>query len=328
MSCNLIITEDLVGIRLDKSLQANFPDLSRSRIQDLIETGCVTLTPNRTLSCAMKTMLGDQIEILIPEAENTDLIPQDIPLDIIYEDADLIVINKPAGMVVHPSHGHANDTLVNALLGHCGETLSGIGGVRRPGIVHRLDKDTSGLIVVAKNDATHHGLSDQFSDRSLSRTYWAFVWGDVIPRAGTIDTQIGRHHNNRQKQAVLRSGGRQAITHYKVLKVLGQSDDPRLRISLVECKLATGRTHQIRVHMHHIGHSIIGDQLYGHKPKGVDKVWDKQITQFHRQALQAKDISFIHPTTGDVKSFECELSDDLKGLLDDINKLKHSEQID
>lgn len=310
----LIITEDRVGIRLDKALHDAFPEFSRSRIQDLIDQGHVQFESGRTVSPSSKTMLNDVISLSVPELQDADPIPQDIPLDIVYEDADLLVLNKPVGMVVHPANGHANDTLVNALLAHCGDSLSGIGGVRRPGIVHRLDKETSGLMVVAKNDATHHGLSSQFTDRSLSRTYWAFVWGDVIPRSGTIETLIGRHPSQRQKQAVLKSGGRDAVTHYKCLRVFGTSDDPRLRISLIECKLATGRTHQIRVHMNHIGHSLIGDPIYGHKPKGADKIWSDFITKFPRQALHAKSISFIHPTSGSIETFDCDLPDDLKTL--------------
>ena len=314
MSYTLIITEDKVGIRLDKALQEAFSEFSRSRIQDLINQGHVRLESERNISASSKTILNDVIYLFVPAPQNADPIPQNIPLDIVYEDTDLVVLNKPVGMVVHPANGHASDTLVNALLAHCGNSLSGIGGVRRPGIVHRLDKETSGLMVVAKNDATHHGLSSQFTDRSLSRTYWAFVWGDVIPRAGTIETQIGRHPSNRQKQAVLNSGGRDAVTHYKCLKVFGHSDDPRLRISLIECKLATGRTHQIRVHMNHINHPLIGDPVYGHKPKGADKIWGDGVTKFSRQALHAKIISFIHPTSGEIKTFECDLADDLKGL--------------
>lgn len=316
----LTITEERVGIRLDKALHEAFPEFSRSRIQDLIDQGHVQFESGRTVSPSSKTMLNDVISLSVPELQDADPIPQDIPLDIVYEDADLLVLNKPVGMVVHPANGHTNDTLVNALLAHCGDSLSGIGGVRRPGIVHRLDKETSGLMVVAKNDATHHGLSSQFTDRSLSRTYWAFVWGDVIPRSGTIETLIGRHPSHRQKQAVLNSGGRDAVTHYKCLRVFGTSDDPRLRISLIECKLATGRTHQIRVHMTHIGHSLIGDPIYGHKPKGADKVWGDLITKFPRQALHAKSISFIHPTSGSIETFDCGLPDDLKALENAINQ--------
>ncbi len=311
MSYSLTITEDHVGIRVDKALHQAFPEFSRSRIQDLIDQGHVHLESARQISASSKTMLNDVIHLSVPEPEDAIPIPQDIPLDIVYEDSDLIVLNKPAGLVVHPAHGHANDTLVNALLAHCGDSLSGIGGVRRPGIVHRLDKETSGLMVIAKNDIAHQKLSAQFSDRSLSRTYWAFVWGDVIPRTGSIHTQIGRHPSNRQKQAVLNSGGRDALTHYKCLKVFGQSDDPRLRVSLVECKLATGRTHQIRVHMHHMGHALIGDPSYGHNPKGAPKIWHETVTAFPRQALHAKFLSFIHPSTQDPMTFECNLSDDL-----------------
>ncbi|MBW8309661.1 MAG: RluA family pseudouridine synthase [Candidatus Paracaedibacteraceae bacterium] len=308
---SLIIDVCLAGQRLDKALSLSFPHLSRTRIQGLIDTGQVDIIPHRKISSSMKLVNNDQITLTIPEAEEATPPPQSIPLDIIYEDADLLVINKSAGMVVHPAPGHREDTLVNALLGHCGDSLSGIGGVKRPGIVHRLDKDTSGLMVVAKNDMAHHALSAQFSDRSLSRTYIAFVWGIPYPQQGTIETLIGRHPRNRQKMSVLNQGGREAITHYKVLATFGNCEETRLKISMVQCKLATGRTHQIRVHMLHLGHPLVGDPLYGRLPKGAKALWSESIINFSRQALHAKEISFIHPVSGKVMRFLSDLPSDL-----------------
>ncbi|WP_038466005.1 RluA family pseudouridine synthase [Candidatus Odyssella acanthamoebae] len=311
---SLIIDACLAGQRLDKALSKSFPHLSRTRIQGLIDTGRVEIIPHRKISSSMKLLSEDRITFTIPAPEEATPSPQAISLDIIYEDADLLVINKAAGMVVHPAPGHRENTLVNALLAHCGDSLSGIGGVKRPGIVHRLDKDTSGLMVVAKNDFAHHALSAQFSDRSLSRTYIAFVWGVPNPRSGTIQTLIGRHPRNRQKMAVLTHGGREAVTHYEVLTTLGNSEDLRLNISVVQCKLATGRTHQIRVHMLHLGHPLIGDPLYGHSPKGATAIWTESMVKFPRQALHAKEISFLHPTSGKVMHFVSQLPVDLVGL--------------
>jgi 23S rRNA pseudouridine1911/1915/1917 synthase len=331
-----LVDESQVGKRLDVFLSSAFaelnqaenrlehpllppplPPLSRTRIQELIETGYVTLLPERPLSASLKTVLNDQITLALPEPEEATPVPQDIALEIVYEDEDLLVINKAAGMVVHPSLGHWEGTLVNALLAHCGASLSGINGVRRPGIVHRLDKDTSGLMVVAKNDRAHQALSDQFSDRSLSRTYYAFVWGVPHPQSGTIETLIGRHRRHRQKRTVLTEGtesGKAAVTHYRVLQIFGKAEDPRLAMSLVECKLATGRTHQIRVHLAHMGHPLVGDPLYGKVPKGANLLWPEFITQFPRQALHAKKISFIHPRSGMVLDFSSELPPDMEQL--------------
>lgn len=311
---SLTISESQAGQRLDRVLSQSFPDLSRTRIQDLITTGCVDIIPGRKISAAMKVNILDCITIVVPEAEAAEPIPQDITLDVVYEDADLLVINKAAGMVVHPAPGHSDHTLVNALLAHCGDSLSGIGGVKRPGIVHRLDKETSGLMVVAKNDFTHHALSAQFSDRSLSRTYLAFVWGVPDPRSGIIETLIGRHPRNRQKMAVLNHGGKEAVTRYKVVRTLGTSDDPRLKISLVECSLATGRTHQIRVHLLHIGYPLVGDPVYGKIPKGAKLIWPESVLSFSRQALHAKEITFIHPRTQEIMKFGCPLPIDMMEL--------------
>jgi len=218
-------------------------------------------------------------------------------------------------MVVHPAPGHRESTLVNALLAHCKESLSGIGGVRRPGIVHRLDKETSGLMVVAKNDHTHHGLSAQFAKRTLSRSYWAFVWGVPQPKTGIIEGDIGRSSQNRQKMAVVTRGGKPAITHYKILKRYFAKDDVSQSISMVRCDLETGRTHQIRVHMAHIGHSLIGDPVYGRVPKWAKKAFDPAVITFPRQALHAFELRFLHPRTGELMTFNAPLPPDLEHLV-------------
>lgn len=314
-SFSLIVSPDHLGQRLDKFLADQLLDLSRSRLQALIEGGHVRISPDRKVSCSLKLKEGDLVTVQVPPPEEATPRAVDIHLNIIYEDEDLLVINKEAGMVVHPAPGHTDDTLVNALLAHCGESLSGIGGVKRPGIVHRLDKETSGLMVVAKNDKAHQKLTEQFSDRSLSRIYAALVWGLVTPAEGTITTQIGRHPGNRQKMAVVSWGGREAVTHYHTLSHYPKGNEPAMGLTLVECKLATGRTHQIRVHMHHIGHPLLGDPLYGHTPKGALKLWPEAIIRFPRQALHAKSIQFIHPRTGKMIRFEVDLPDDIATVL-------------
>jgi 23S rRNA pseudouridine1911/1915/1917 synthase len=245
------------------------------------------------------------ITVDVPPAAPALPVPQTIPLDIVYEDEFLLVIDKPAGLVVHPGAGNEDGTLVNALLAHCGEQLSGIGGVRRPGIVHRLDKDTSGLMVAAKTDAAHRGLSAQLSDRSLSRTYRAIVWGKPVPPAGRIDAPIGRSPNNRRKMAVLRNGGRDAVTLYSTVTQVGA------KASLIECKLMTGRTHQIRVHMAHLGHPLVGDPLYG-RARGDGSA----LARFPRQALHATAIAFVHPIDGREMSFTSTPPADFRALLD------------
>lgn len=314
-SFSLTVSPDHQGQRLDKFLADQLFDLSRSRLQALIEGGHVRISPDRKVNCSLKLKEGDLVTVQVPPPEEATPRAVDIHLNIIYEDEDLLVINKEAGMVVHPAPGHTDDTLVNALLAHCGESLSGIGGVKRPGIVHRLDKETSGLMVVAKNDKAHQKLTEQFSDRSLSRIYVALVWGLVTPAEGTITTQIGRHPGNRQKMAVVSWGGREAVTHYHSLAHYPKGNEPAMGLTLVECKLATGRTHQIRVHMHHIGHPLLGDPLYGHTPKGALKLWPEAIIRFPRQALHAKSIQFIHPRTREMVRFEVDLPDDIATVL-------------
>lgn len=318
----LAVAEAETSLRLDKFIANSSLALSRTRVQQLIETGMIQLVPERSITASLKVRAGDLITITIPDSIPAEPAAQEIPLDIIYEDKSLLVVNKPAGLVVHPAPGHADSTLVNALLAHCGDSLSGIGGVKRPGIVHRLDKDTSGLMVVAKTDSAHQALSAQFSDRTLSRTYQALVWGVPSPKTGTIHTLIGRSPYNRQKMAVVNKNGREAITHYRVLRTYQVGDTTRLAISLVECTLATGRTHQIRVHMRHLGHPILGDPLYGCLPKGIKKVWNEEIATIQRQLLHAISIKFIHPDTQQMTNFSCDIAEDVKKVIKSVEKNK------
>ncbi len=308
--------------RLDKFLSAGCADLSRSRIQSLIEAGHVRIDGAAVTQASMKLKSGQKITITVPEAVDPDPIAQDIRLNVVYEDDDLLVINKPAGMVVHPGAGNMDGTLVNALLHHCGESLSGIGGVKRPGIVHRLDKETSGLMMVAKNDYAHRFLSEQLADRSLSRTYHALCWGMPEPRVGTVDQPIGRHTQDRQKMSIRRRDGREAVTRYKVLEAFGM---PERAASLVECRLETGRTHQIRVHMQSIGHSVVGDTVYGAQPTlrkallkrgGVEDAAYDAMMSFARQALHAQTIRFVHPETEEDMEFSAPLPDDFAALME------------
>lgn len=313
-------------LRLDKFLALSCPDLSRTRLQALIDGGQVTLDGQKSRTPSLKIKSGAEIVVVIPPPVDDTPRAENIPLDIVYEDDDLLVINKPAGLVVHPAVGHAHGTLVNALLYHCGDSLSGIGGVRRPGIVHRLDKETSGLMLVAKNDHAHHGLSAQLADRSLSRTYSAFVWDAPNVRTGLVDQPIGRHPTNRLKMAVSKAAGsREARTRYTVLETFGGGNAAH-----VACDLETGRTHQVRVHMAYINHPLLGDPLYGIQPTGRDSRlrkgrWGEEamgtITAFSRQALHAAKIRFIHPATGEEESFEADLPPDMAELLNDLKSV-------
>jgi len=301
--------------RLDKFLAGRLFPLTRTRIQALMDDHRLTCCNKIITSPSHKVKEGEVYTLHIPPAQDATPQAENIPLTIIFEDQDLLIINKPAGMVVHPAPGHHGSTLVNALLAHCGESLSGIGGVRRPGIVHRLDKDTSGLMVVAKNDLAHQGLSTQFTDRTLTRSYWAFVWGVPHPKEGTIEGDIGRNPKNRQKMAVVTRGGKPAITHYRVLKPFFAKEDSSQGISMVCCDLKTGRTHQIRVHMAHIGHPLVGDSAYGRIPTWAKKAFDPAIIDFPRQALHAFALRFLHPRTGKSMQFEIPLPLDLEALL-------------
>ncbi len=320
--------------RLDKALSRDVPEaaeLSRSRLAKLIAEGCVRRGGMVLSDAKAKVAEGEMIEITLPAVVETETQAQDIPLEVVWEDDDLIVVNKPAGLVVHPAPGSPSGTLVNALLHHCGDTLSGIGGERRPGIVHRIDKDTSGLLVVAKSDRAHHGLALQFEKHSVERRYLALCYGAPDPgdprlrgvkgthfEAGgvlRITTQLARHKTDRQRQAVLFHGGRHAVTRVRSLETFGQP----VVAALVECRLETGRTHQIRVHMAHIGHGLIGDATYGGRRKLAEKAVGTGAAAlaaaFPRQALHAATLGFSHPITGEKLSFEAPLPDDMADLI-------------
>ena len=314
----VVIGDDLAGERLDKALAASIAGLSRSRVQALLESGWVRADGRPVADASLRVRAGERYEVTVPDAEPAEPVAQDIPLTVVHEDDDVVVLDKPAGLVVHPAAGNADGTLVNALLAHCGDSLSGIGGVRRPGIVHRLDKDTSGLMVVAKNDRAHHALTAQFADRSLSRTYLALVWGVPSPREGRIEGNIGRSSADRKKMAVVASGGKHAATRYRVRSSYG------LSAALVECKLETGRTHQIRVHMTHAGHPLVGDAVYGRgrtaRPTGakaaaLPEPVRRALVEFPRQALHAAAIEFVHPATGKPMRFEAGLPADMAAVI-------------
>lgn len=317
---NIFLTEPVSaeekGSRLDKYLASVVPGMSRSRIQNLIENGCVSCDDDIISDNSFKVKLEDVYQIFIPEAEEADPEPENIPLNVVYEDKDLIVVNKPAGMTVHPAPGAYHGTLVNALLYHCRDNLSGIGGVKRPGIVHRIDKDTSGLLVVAKNDAAHRGLSEQFFEHTIERTYFAVVYGVPNPMSGQIDANIGRSPYDRKKMAILQGKGKHAVTHYKTLKNFGGA------ASLIQCNLETGRTHQIRVHMSSIGCNLIGDQVYSKAKKSSLRFADDDIKNyvngFPRQALHAASLGFIHPVTAEKLQFSSALPADIQELLDKL----------
>ncbi|MBR2299767.1 MAG: RluA family pseudouridine synthase [Alphaproteobacteria bacterium] len=296
--------------RLDKFL-AQKTDFSRAEIQRLIKNGYISQDGEEISDCAYKVKKGDEFEIEVPEPVQAEPEPQNIPLDVVYEDEDLLVINKPAGMVVHPGAGVYDGTLVNALLYHCGSSLSGIGGVKRPGIVHRIDKETSGLLVVAKNDMAHIGLSQQFEKHSIERTYFAFVYGIPSPLKGMIEGNIGRSRYDRKKMALLATGGKEAVTHYDVQEAFGTF------AALVKCRLETGRTHQIRVHLSSKGHHLIGDKVYVAPSKTSLKMpaeLKSYVNHFQRQALHAATLGFIHPKTKEKLFFESPFPQDLKDL--------------
>ena len=294
------------GKRLDAYL-AEVADTSRSAAAKLIESGDVTVG-GRTVEKKYQVKDGDEIEVVLPEAEEYEALPENIPLSVVYEDEDIIVINKPSGMVVHPAPGNYTGTLVNALLYHCKDSLSGIGGVMRPGIVHRIDKDTSGLLVVAKNDFSHRALSEELGYHGIEREYHALVRGGFKEECGTVDLPIGRHPVDRKKMAVIKNGGRarDAVTHYEVLRAYGQ-------ISYLKLRLETGRTHQIRVHMSHLGHALLGDEVYASTKIPFEK---QHAPLFDGQILHAKRLTLTHPRTGERMTFECELPDNFKKLIE------------
>ena len=307
------------GLRLDRALQQRLPALSRTRLKQLILSGLIREDGAASRDPAQRVRRGQSFLVTVPAPDEPEPVAQAMALDIRFEDAHLLVLDKPAGLVVHPAPGSPDSTLVNALIAHCGASLSGIGGVRRPGIVHRLDKDTSGLIVVAKTDLAHQALSRDFAARRISRAYAACVWGVPVPAAGEIEGNIGRSPRNRKKMAVVAGEhGKRAVTRYRVERRFGHD------AALVECRLLTGRTHQIRVHLAHIGHPLIGDHVYGTRagravarsgPAGA------AVFAFPRQALHARLLGFAHPATGERLEFESELPADIAGLLANLELL-------
>ena len=299
----LRLTADRPGERADQLLARLLPELTRSAAQRLLEEGAVTLK-GLPVKKNYKTSPGDELVLALPDPAPIDVVPQDIPLDVVYEDDDVIAVNKPVGLVVHPAAGHPDGTLVNALLYHCGNSLSGINGELRPGIVHRIDRDTSGLIIAAKNDAAHLALAEQLQDHSLYRYYEAVCVGGLKEDRGTVDAPIGRHPVDRKKMAVDRKNGREAVTHWEVLgRYAGHTH--------IGCRLETGRTHQIRVHMASVGHPLLGDTVYGAK---------KPVPGLAGQCLHARRLSFVHPRTGERMTVECPLPHWFTAVLD---RLEH-----
>lgn len=292
------------GQRLDSFLAASLPELTRSAAARLIADGQAAVN-GKPAAKSCKLSGGETVTIALPDPEPVEALPQDIPLDVVYEDGDVIVVNKPAGLVVHPAPGHPDGTLVNALLYHCGGSLSGVGGALRPGIVHRIDRDTSGLMIAAKNDAAHQALSAQLQDHTLARTYEAIVIGSLREDRGTIDAPIGRHPTDRKKMAVTGRGGKNAVTHWEVLERLAG-------YTYVRCRLETGRTHQIRVHMAYIGHPILGDAVYGAK---------KPVPGLTGQCLHAVGLRFLHPSTGEAVELSCPLDGEFSAALERLRKL-------
>ncbi|MBQ0037504.1 MAG: RluA family pseudouridine synthase [Clostridiales bacterium] len=303
MTTTLQATSEHAGARMDSFLASAMEGVSRSAAARLLSEGAVTVN-GKPAAKNDRLSGGETVCVTMPEVTETELTAQDIPLDVVYEDADVIVVNKPSGLVVHPAPGHPDGTLVNALLHHCGASLSGIGGEKRPGIVHRIDRDTSGLIIAAKNDAAHLGLSAQLSDHTLARTYECIVVGNLREDSGTVDAPIGRHPTDRKKMAVTAKNSRQAVTHWEVIARYPG-------FTHVRCRLETGRTHQIRVHMAHIGHPILGDTVYGNK---------KPVPGLTGQCLHAVGLRFLHPRTGETVELTCPLPEEFEKQL---QKLKN-----
>ena len=297
----LTVRED-AGLRLDAFLASRLPDATRSAAARLIETGRVTVD-GKIPAKSFRLTGGERVTVVLPEPEPVDARPEPIPLDIVYEDEDVVAVNKPSGLVVHPAPGHPDGTLVNALLYHCGDSLSGIGGALRPGIVHRIDRDTSGLIIAAKNDAAHQALSAQLQDHTLARTYEAIVTGGLREDAGTVDAPIGRCPSDRKKMAVV-PGGRPAVTHWEVLERFPG-------YCHVRCRLETGRTHQIRVHMAYIGHPVYGDTVYGAK---------RPVAGLTGQCLHAVGLEFVHPRSGEMITLRCDLDAEFQDVLQKLRR--------
>ena len=298
----LFFTIEKGGERIDKYLSEQLEDMTRSHIQKLIKENMVRVN-GMTVKSNFKLSASDQIEVEIPELKEPDILPENIPLDILYEDQDILVVNKPKGMVVHPAPGHYTGTLVNAIMYHCKDNLSGINGVMRPGIVHRIDMDTTGSLLICKNDRAHQALAEQLKEHSITRKYHAIVHGRLKEDEGTIDKPIGRHPIDRKKMSVHCTNGREAVTHYRVLKRFQQ-------FTYIECQLETGRTHQIRVHMSSIGHPILGDQVYGPA---------KCPYKLQGQTLHAKVLGITHPTTGEYMEFDAPLPDYFQSLLEKMH---------
>ena len=321
---NFVVDENFDQKRIDQVVAQQYPKISRSKVSKIIKTELLKLNGEILKDPSHKVKLGDQIEFENLKEETINLIPKKMDLNIIFEDQDIIIIDKPIGMVVHPGAGNYEDTMVNGLLYHCKNNLSGMNGEDRPGIVHRIDKDTSGLLVVAKNDQAHAFIAKQFEEHSIKRSYLVFVYGILRPLHGKIETLIGRNKTNRQKMSADVIRGKDAITNYETLEVFKGNKIPD--ISLVKCILETGRTHQIRVHMSHKGNPILGDQTYGKKIKkirGIDQEFEEILKSLKRQALHAHTLGFIHPTTNEEVFFASELPDDLNKLKNRLETLKN-----
>lgn len=299
----LNIVAETGGERIDRFLSGNLEDLSRSYIQKLLKEGNIE-ADGKPVKANYKVSPGEEITVRLPEPENTEILPEDIPLDILYEDDDILVVNKPKGMVVHPSAGHSSHTLVNALMFHCKDRLSGINGVLRPGIVHRIDKDTTGSLLVCKNDHAHQVLAEQLKEHSITRRYHAVVHGNLKEDAGTVSAPIGRHPTDRKKMSTRAVHARSAVTHYRVLERFGD-------YTYIECELETGRTHQIRVHMASIGHPILGDAVYGPA---------RCPFRLQGQTLHAKTLGILHPATGEYMEFDAPLPEYFRKLLDTLRR--------
>lgn len=295
------VTAEEDGLRLDQYIAGRCMDLSRSYIQKLIKESRVTINKNIQTKTKTAVQESDIVNVFLPDPKELEIKPQDIPLDILYEDNDVLVVNKPKGMVVHPAPGHYEDTLVNAVLYHCRDNLSGINGVLRPGIVHRIDKDTTGALIVCKNDKAHQKIADQLRAHTITRSYRAIVYNNFSEDEGMINAPIGRHPTNRKKRMVTEKNSKEAITHYKVLDHLNH------KFNYIECRLETGRTHQIRVHMSHIGHPLLGDEVYGPV--------NSKFKNLQGQTLHAATIGFIHPTTEEYMKFSAPLPDYFEKLL-------------
>jgi 23S rRNA pseudouridine1911/1915/1917 synthase len=322
-----VVADEQAGWRLDRFLAAALGDISRSRLQQLIESGAVSHSHKTIRDGNFRVKPGEAYRVEVPPPAPAVPQGQNIPLKIVYEDNDLIVIDKPAGLVVHPAAGNPDGTLVNALIAHCGDTLSGVGGVARPGIVHRLDKDTSGLLVAAKTQRAMGSLAKQFANHTIVRAYHAVVWGAPRAGEGVVEGQIGRNPFDRKRMAVLRGGGKEARTRYRLVEKFGDQEKPLA--SLVECRLETGRTHQIRVHLTHLGHPLVGDPTYGKsrqapRPKTTSQeVAYAAATNFPRQALHAYLLGFQHPTLHKTMRFESPWPADMAGLISVLRSLKN-----